>query len=125
MTPPKEFWIINISNVNVMLADLCFNIPKGCYYNLLDAKHFHYTWDQIEKSAESGSLFKKSDKVKHVPEKPNFGKKLRSEMSTIPAERKIRTVVKVEVVNYDAILFSDEQYAQEISEIFDEEKKKT
>jgi hypothetical protein len=90
---------------------------------LLDSKHFHYSWEQIEKSATSGSLYKKQDKIKQCgEEKPNFGKKLKPEMSTIPAVKPVRSIVEVVEPNYDALLFSDESYANEIAELFDDKK---
>ncbi len=122
---PTAFWIINISKVSVMLSDLNFNIKPGQYCNLLDPKHFHYTYEQLVKSSESGSLFKKKDKVAICgEEKPSFKKKETREMSTIPAVKPVRSVVRVFEPDYDALLFSDEHYAQEISELFDEDKKK-
>ena len=62
--PAKTFWITNISNRNVTLADLNISVPRRSSINLLDARHYHFTEEQLEKSAKSGSIFKKSDKIK-------------------------------------------------------------
>jgi hypothetical protein len=122
---PSAFWVINISKVTVNLGDLGFTIRPGQYYNLLDAKHFHYTYDRLTKSLESGSLFARKNKVVYLgEEKPHFGKKEKPQMSTIPAVKPVRSVVEVVEIDYDALLFSDESYANEISELFAEEKKK-
>jgi len=121
---PSAFWIINISKVVVNLGDLGFTIRPAQYYNLLDPKHFHYTYERLAKSAESGSLFTYKKKVVITgEEKPYFGKKEKPQMSTIPAVKPVRSVVEVVEPDYDQLLFSDESYAFEISELFNEEKK--
>jgi hypothetical protein len=122
---PSAFWIINISKVVVNLGDIGLSIRPGQYYNLLDPKHFHYAYDRLAKSLESGSLFKKKNKIVYLgEEKPYFGKKEKMQMSTIPAVKPVRSIVEVIEPDYDQLLFSDESYANEISELFGEEKKK-
>jgi hypothetical protein len=59
----KAFWVSNISNRNVTLADLYISVPARASVNLLDARHYGFTEEQLRKSAESGSLFVKRDKV--------------------------------------------------------------
>ena len=41
-----EWWIINVSDMNVCLADLGITVPAGRSWNLLDSKHF--TFDSME-----------------------------------------------------------------------------
>src|ERR1700757_2861428 len=53
------FWVTNISNRNVSLTDLNLTIPAFRSVNLLDQKHYKYTLEQLQKSQESGSLFRK------------------------------------------------------------------
>jgi hypothetical protein len=60
----REFWVSNVSEKNVCLADLALTVPARRHINLLDSKHFSYTLEQLEKSRDSGSLFKKSRLVK-------------------------------------------------------------
>ena len=60
----SPFWVTNISSRNVTLADLALNIRAFSTVNLMDKKHYNYTLDQLIKSKESGSIFKKSDKIK-------------------------------------------------------------
>jgi len=83
--------------MNILLADLQIMIRSGESKNLLDKKHFSYTLDQINKSAESGSLYKKRDKIKirkvapkvivvpgvYLVDMPNFIKPLRSQVEII------------------------------------------
>ena len=69
----KQFWVTNISDRNVCLRDLALTIQNRRTFNLLDSKHFSYTEGQLKKSAESGSLYKKSKLIKvrvAEPEKP-------------------------------------------------------
>lgn len=58
------FWITNMSPMNVTLADLAINIKAFSTVNLLDKRHHSYTLEQLLKSKESGSIFKKRDKIK-------------------------------------------------------------
>lgn len=57
------FWVTNISKMNVSLADLNLTIKAFSSVNLLDSKHYYFTFEQLKKSAESGSIFKKRDKI--------------------------------------------------------------
>jgi hypothetical protein len=53
------FWVTNMCNRNVTLADLAVTIPAFRSVNLLDSKHYKYTLDQLQKSQKNGSLFAK------------------------------------------------------------------
>jgi hypothetical protein len=57
------FWLTNISNRNVSLTDLNLTVRARSAVNLMDKKHYQYTIEQLQKSAESGSIFKKRDKL--------------------------------------------------------------
>lgn len=50
--------------MNVCLRDLNLTVKAQSHANLLDEKHYNYTLEQLQKSAESGSIFRKSDKIK-------------------------------------------------------------
>src|SRR5690606_33922395 len=54
-----SFWITNFSKRNISVGDLYLTVPAHTSLNLLDKKHYHYTLEQLQKSAESGSIFKK------------------------------------------------------------------
>ena len=71
----SPFWVTNISSRNVTLADLALNIRAFSTVNLMDKKHYSYSLEQLIKSKESGSIFKKSDKivVRNLPP-PNIEK---------------------------------------------------
>jgi len=56
----KEFWITNMSKMNVSLADLNLTVKSFSSINLLDNKHYDYTLEELEKSAKNGSIFKKN-----------------------------------------------------------------
>lgn len=53
------FWVTNMCNRNVSLADLNVTIPSYRSVNLLDKRHYSYNLQQLQKSQESGSLFTK------------------------------------------------------------------
>lgn len=57
----KQFWVFNISNSDVSLGDLNITIRSKTSVNLL--KNSQITYEQALKSAESGSLFKKRNKI--------------------------------------------------------------
>ena len=57
-----SFWVTNISP-NVTLADLALNIKAYMTVNLLDARHYKYTMEQLQKSRQFGSIFNKRDKI--------------------------------------------------------------
>jgi hypothetical protein len=62
-TPPITFWLTNISNRNVSLTDLNLTVKAWSAINLMDTRHYKYTIEQLRKSEESGSIFKKRDKL--------------------------------------------------------------
>lgn len=53
------FWVTNMCNRNVSLADLNLTIPAYRSVNLLDKKHYSYNLEQLKKSQQKGSLFAK------------------------------------------------------------------
>lgn len=118
-----SFWVSNISNRNVSLTDLNLTIKAHASVNLLDARHYYYTKDQLVKSAEAGSLFLKRDKLiirKIAPEvlKANIPM-LRD--SFIPSRERSVLVIKEE--DYEELLKSDEQFAEENADIVELDNK--
>lgn len=120
-TSPQKaaFWVTNTSPMNVTLADLALNIRARCSVNLLDSKHFKYTLEQLQKSAISGSLFKKRDKIaiRHIPpvllkEEPSINRK-----TVIPGRERSVLVIKEE--EYEELKITDDQYAEENAELAD------
>jgi hypothetical protein len=111
-----SFWVNNLTNTNVCLADLALTIPAWRSFNLLDDKHFSYTPAQLEASATAGSLYRKRDKIrisKHCPDAVtksglDQSKDLRN---VIP-----RSFLKIEEKNYPELPNTDEKFADEFTE---------
>lgn len=101
------------------LGDLRLTIQPGKWYNLLDGKSFSYTEEQLKKSQESGSLHLKKHMVKVTDTEPNFSTPIpKKTLSEFPMQRKPRSVVTQEEPDYEELLFSDEKFAEEMSEFF-------
>lgn len=120
----QHFWVTNYSNRNVSLADLALTIPAFRTVNLMDTKHYQYTLEQLQKSAESGSLHMKRDKIfvrpvhlSEVPESTYIDLlavedkvKFKREAS-IPSRERSTLVIKEE--KYDELNITDEEFASE------------
>jgi hypothetical protein len=116
-TEAPTFWLTNISNRNVSLTDLNLTVKAYSSINLLDQKHYKYNLNQLLKSAESGSLFKKRDKLvirKVAPEILKANVPLNRE-TFIPSRERSLLVIKEE--NYEELNISDEQFAKENADI--------
>lgn len=119
------FWVTNISAMNVSLADLALNIKAFSTVNLLDNKHYKYTLEQLIKSKESGSLFKKRNKIitRHeAPAKKELPKLNVRFESAIPSRG--RSLLVIEEKEYEELRVSeedqlkqDEIYAQENADL--------
>ncbi len=111
-----EFWITNISKMNVSLADLNLTVKSFSSVNLLDKKHYDYTLEQLENSAKTGSIFKKSKLIavrKNAPKditnniailRTFYDKDARTwseNGSYLPGREK--SVLKIEHVNYEEL----------------------
>jgi hypothetical protein len=112
-----SFWITNISNRDVSLADLNLTVRAYTSVNLLDSKHYYFTRAQLEKSSESGSLFKKRTiiAVRKVP--PEIEKPHRITAAEDSIKSKKRSNVEVIDIKYDELDIPDTVYADENSEI--------
>lgn len=122
MNKPHEFWITNISKKNVCLRDLGFTIPKGRSYNLLDYKHFSYTLEQLEASALTGSIFKKSDKIKVRNVPPQVAVKPGIYVLNESRGRKNRSLVEIIEKRYEELDISDEAFAEQLASMEEEPK---
>lgn len=114
-----EFWVTNISKMNVSLGDLNLTIKAYSTVNLLDTRHYHYTIEQLKKSAESGSLYKKRDKIflrESAPE-TNAQRIPYVEEAIIPPRD--RSVFQIEQQEYEELNLSDEEFAEENAEMAD------
>lgn len=69
----REFWVTNIApDRDVGLSDLRVTIRHGQSCNLLDSRHYSYTLEQLQASAETGSIKAKSRfiKVREIQPQP-------------------------------------------------------
>jgi hypothetical protein len=107
------FWVTNLCNRNVSLADLNVTIKAFSSVNLLDKKHYYYTLEQLEKSHQSGSIYKKRDKIvkrKIEPEILKANIPLLRE-TFIPNRERSTLIIKEE--KYEELQISDEEFAKE------------
>lgn len=117
------FWVANISNMNVSLADLNLTIKAYSSVNLMDTKHYQYKIEQLKKSVESGSIFKKRDKIivrKIHPEVLKANIPLTRE-TFIPTRE--RSMLSIKEENYEELNVSDEEFAKENAETADADTK--
>jgi hypothetical protein len=120
--PELTFWITNLSNRNVTLADLAVNIPAFRSVNLLDKRHYRYTLEQLQKSAESGSIFKKSDKIKVRKAPPQIIQPNMPFLKETYIPSRERSTLTITEEKYEELDFSieqkkkDEDYANENAE---------
>lgn len=121
----QTFWVTNMSPVNVTLTDLALNIKAFSTVNLLDKKHYNYTLEQLIKSKESGSLYKKQNKISVRMVAPLIKNK-----EEIPIVRntfvptRSRSVLEIDTKTYKELEISeedkkkeDEIYAQENADL--------
>lgn len=120
--PTREFWITNISNKAISLADLGIHIYPMRSINLLDKNHYrHITEEQLIKSASSGSLFVKNKYVvvrKVAPGTPMKTYIPVQEDAVFPTRK--RSSIDIEKITYDELNVSDEEYAEENADITEE-----
>ena len=108
--PEKTFWITNFSNRNVTLSDLYISVPAKSSINLLDKKHYHFTEEQVVKSAAEGSLFKKRDKISIRKVPPLFTKKNQISIhqgAVIPSRS--ASIYEIKQENYEELNISDDE----------------
>lgn len=111
----KEFYIVNVSKMNVTLSDLSCTIPARQSVNLL-SKHYHYTLEQLLESATNGSLFKKRDKIwLRNGELKKYIDEIKIDKQTI-INKPIKSNNVIEQVTYDELndFDSDDKYVDEI-----------
>lgn len=112
----KEFWVANISDRNVTLTDLATSIPARKNRNLLATKS-PYTLEQLEASAKSGSIHAKSDKIKVRKFSPIEMPAAVILVEKEPRPGKLRSLVEIKEKRYAELIYSDEQFVAELSEI--------
>ena len=131
----NQFWVTNRSNRNVSLADLALNIPAFRTVNLMDTKHYAYTKEQLQKSAQSGSIFKKRDKIIIRTEGPDIacGRYIDHSIisnaitvdmgSCMPSREK--SVLEIKEEKYEELQISDEEFVSDSSDVESQETDQT
>lgn len=106
-----------MSNRNVSLKDLNLTVKAYSSINLLDNKHYHYTLEQLKKSAESGSLYVKRNliSIRKVPPVINKINLPIANEEFIPSRE--RSVLEIKEETYDELNVTDEQFADQSTEI--------
>lgn len=115
--PKAEFWISNISKKDMKVGDLGFYIAAGKSLNLL-SNHFKFTYDQLVKSAQEGSLYNIRDRVKVrlvEPPKPINSGEILTKIPLWLERSKLRQHLVVEEKKFDELSFSDESFAEEMT----------
>lgn len=115
-----EFWISNVTDLNVCLRDLAYTVPARAHKNLLDERHFHYTLEQLNKSKESGSLNAKQDKIKvrevPPPEPALKGGVYISKRPSFITQTPLLSRVEIKEPKYEELEVSDVEIADELSD---------
>lgn len=109
----QAFWITNISNRNVSLTDLNLTVKAFTSANLLDKKHYDYSLEQLQASANNGSLAKKKDKLVIRQLAPTIIKKNTAfdRESMIPSRE--RSLYSIKEEHFEELVVSDEDFAKE------------
>jgi hypothetical protein len=115
--PLSSFWVTNVSNRNVTLSDLALNIPAYRIVNLMDTRHYSYTLEQLQKSAASGSLFKKRDKIILRQTAPVIHPETKAIDRETPRPSQERSILEIKEEKYEELAITDEEFANEASTI--------
>lgn len=113
-----EFWISNVTDLNVCLRDLAYTVPARAHKNLLDERHFRYTREELEASKESGSLFRKRDKIKVravPPPEPVPPGIYTSKVPLFMTQNPLWSQVRISEPKYEELEISPEEIADGLS----------
>lgn len=113
----KSFWLTNISDKNVSLADLNLTIKAFSSVNVLDMRHYSFTLEQLQESVAKGSVYKKRDKivVRKVEPKNIVVNIPFANETYIPTRQ--RSIYSIKEEKYDELNITDEAFANENAEI--------
>lgn len=114
-----EFWITNISNRNVSLADLNLTIKAFSSINLLDTKHYSYTVEQLRTSEAIGSIHAKRNKIVVRNVAPELIKMNMPVLAETYIPSRERSVYSIKDEKYEELEMSDEDFAKENADIVD------
>jgi hypothetical protein len=112
----RSFWITNITNRNVTLADLYISVPAMTSINLLDSKHYSFTLDQIHKSVTKGSIFKKRAMIVVRRVSPYLEKSSNVSMQAAAMPNRSKSSYQMKEDKFDELAISDEEFADQTSD---------
>lgn len=118
------FWVTNISNRNVSLADLNLTIKAFSSINLLDSKHYNYTQEQLNLSVASGSIYLKRDKIKKREIPPTVIKMNVPVLAETYIPSRERSIYSIKEEYYEELDMSDEAFAEENADMVELDIKK-
>lgn len=113
----SNFWVTNISKMNVSLADLNLTVKAFSSVNLLDKRYYKFTMEQILKSIECGSLHRKSNiiLIRKVPPAEFIVDAPIMTTTTIPSRE--RSAIIVQNKHYEELELTDEEVASENADL--------
>lgn len=123
LSQEKSFWLTNISNRNISLADLNLTIKAFSSINLLDNKHYQYNLKQLEKSEQQGSIFKKRNRLKVRKVAPEILKMNVPFIKETYIPSRERSVLEIKEEEYEELAISDEQFAKDNADIIQLDEK--
>jgi hypothetical protein len=115
--PLLSFWITNMSNRNVTLADLNVTVKSFSSINLLDSRHYYLSLEQLKKSEESGSLFNKKNIISIRKTEPEVIKMDIPFLHETYIPSRERSVYAFKEEHYEELNITDEQFADENAEL--------
>lgn len=123
MKNQTEFWVSNVSDRNVTLRDLAISIKARSHVNLMDSRHYSYELEQLEKSAESGSLHAKRHllRVRKVPPPDSIVPGIyKSKKPMFLANNPLMSRLVLEEPKYEEFQISETDFINELTDIDDE-----
>ena len=121
ITMMKEIWITNFTKKDILIEDLGVKIPKMSIVNLF---RYNLLEENILKSIQSGSIFKKSKYIRVRHTAPEFRKE-RKLVSDQPSIRLQKAGFTQEKKEYDELRIDDELFSSQFGDgELDENEKK-
>lgn len=117
------FWLTNISNMNISLSDLNLTIAAKRSINLMDKKHYSYSFEELEKSALSGSISKRPNKLFVRMNKPEISKPIPIIVSESPRQSLTKSIFVIKEQTYEELNISDEKFAEDSADLLISEDK--
>lgn len=116
----KEFWVTNISReYDVALSDLRLTIRRGRTVNLLDGKHYSYTYEQLKESADNGSIKRKSSVIKVLEKAPKPRPKMILESKNdLHVLRRTNNAVKVNQPYYEELEVREDEPVELMDSVY-------